>query len=44
MIRLRRMASDLSEGVRGQIIALINEGYLQRQVAAKVEASKGGVQ
>ena len=38
------MAKDLSEGVRGQIIALINEGYSQRQVAAKVGVSKGGVQ
>ena len=38
------MAKDLSEGFRGQIIALINEGYSQRQVAAKVGVSEGGVQ
>ena len=38
------MAKDLSEGVRGQIIALINEGYSQGQVAAKVGVSEGGVQ
>ena len=38
------MAKGLSEGVREQIIALINEGYSQRQVAAKVGVSKGGVQ
>ena len=38
------MAKDLSEGVGGQIIALINEGYSQREVAAKVGVSKGGVQ
>ncbi|XP_028418798.1 uncharacterized protein LOC114544324 [Dendronephthya gigantea] len=38
------MPKDLSEGVRGQIIALTNEGYSQQQVAAKLGASKGGVQ
>ena len=38
------MAKDLSEGVRGQIIALINEGYSQRQVAAEEGASKSSVQ
>ena len=38
------MAKDLSEGVRGQIIALINKVYSQRQVAAKVGVSKGSVQ
>ena len=41
---LRRMAKDLSEGVRGQIIALTNEGYSQREVAAKIGVSKGAVQ
>ena len=38
------MAKAVSKGVRGQIIALINEGYSQRQVATKVGVSKGGVQ
>ena len=38
------MAKDLSEGVRGQIISLINEGYSQQQVAAKMGVSKGGLQ
>ena len=38
------MAKDLSEGVRGQMIAFVKEGYLQRQVAAKVGVSKCGVQ
>ena len=41
---LRRMAKDLSEGVRGQIIALTNEGYSQQEVAAKMGVSKGAVQ
>ena len=36
--------NDLSEGVRGQIIDLTNEGYSQRQVAAKIGVSKGAVQ
>ena len=44
LYELRRMAEDLSEGVRGQIISLINEGYSQRQVAAKITVSKGAVQ
>ena len=44
LCELRRMAKDLSEGVRGQIIALTNEGYSQRQVAAKIGVSKGAVQ
>ena len=44
LYELRRMAKDLSEGVRGQIIALTNEGYSQRQVAAKIGVSKGAVQ
>ena len=43
LYELRRMAKDLSEGVRGQIIALTNEGYSQRQVAAKIGVSKGPV-
>ena len=38
------MAKDLSEGVQGQIIACINEGYSKRQVAAKIGVSKGAVQ
>ena len=38
------MAKDLSEEVRGQIIALTNEGYSQREVAAKMGVSKGAVQ
>ena len=38
------MAKDLSEGVRGQIIVLTNEGYSQREVAAKMGVSKGAVQ
>ena len=41
---LRRMAKDLSEGVRGQIIALTNEGYSQQEVAAKMGVSKGAEQ
>ena len=41
---LRRMAKDLSEGVRRQIIALTNEGYSQREIAAKMGVSKGAVQ
>ena len=44
LYELRRMAKDLSEGVRGQIIALTNEGYSQRQVAARIGVSKGAVQ
>jgi transposase len=35
-----RIAKDLSEGVRRQIIALRNEGYSQRQIAAKMGLSK----
>ena len=38
------MAKDLSEGVRGKIIALTNEGYSQREVAAKMGVSKGAAQ
>ena len=38
------MAKDLSEGVRGQIIALSNEGLSQRKIAEKLGVSKGGVQ
>ena len=38
------MAKDLSEGVRGQIIALSNEGLSQRIIAEKVGMSKGAVQ
>ena len=34
----------MKESEESQIIALINEGYLQRQVAAKVGVSIGGVQ
>ncbi len=41
---LGKMAKDLSEGVRGQVIALTNEGYSQRQVAAKLRVSKCAVQ
>jgi DNA-binding CsgD family transcriptional regulator len=35
-----RIAKDLSEGVRRQIFALRNEGYSQRQIAAKMGLSK----
>ena len=38
------MAKDLSEGVRGQIIALSNEGLSQRKIAEKVGVSNGAVQ
>ena len=38
------MAKDLSEGVRGKIIALTNEGHSQREVAAKMGVSKGAAQ
>ena len=38
------MAKELSEGVRGQIVALSNEGFSQRQIAAKIGVSKGAVQ
>jgi transposase len=38
------MAKDLSKRIRGQIIALRNEGYSQRQIAAKIGVSKGAVQ
>jgi IS30 family transposase len=38
------MAKDLSEGIRGQIIALRNECYSQRQIAARIGVSKGAVQ
>ena len=39
-----RMAKELSEGIRGQIIALSNEGYSQCTIAAKIKVSKGAVQ
>lgn len=38
------MAKDLSEGLRGQIIALNNEGLSQRKIAEKIGVSKGAVQ
>ena len=39
-----RMAKELNEAVRGQIVALSNEGFSQRQIAAKIGVSKGAVQ
>ena len=38
-----RMAKDLSGEIRRQIIALRNEGYSQRQIAAKIGVSKGSL-
>ena len=38
------MAKELSEGIRGQIIALSNKGFSQRKIAAKIKLSKGAVQ
>ena len=38
------MAKEISEGIRGQIIALSNKGFLQRKIAAKIKLSKGAVQ
>ena len=38
------MAKELIEGLRGQIIALSNEGYSQRTIAKKIMVSKGAVQ
>ena len=38
------MAKELSEGIRGQIIALSNEGFLQRTIAEKIKLSKSAVQ
>jgi IS30 family transposase len=38
------MAKDLSEGIRGQIIALRNEGYSQWLIAVKIGVLKGAVQ
>ena len=38
------MCRDLSERIRGQIIALCNEGMSQRKSADKVSVSKGAVQ
>ena len=38
------MTKELSEGIRGQIIALSNKGFLQRKIAAKIKWSKGAVQ
>ena len=35
--------NKLSEGIRGQIIALSNEGYSQRKIAEKIKVSKGAV-
>jgi transposase len=34
----------LREGISGQVIALRNEGYSQRQIAAKIGVVKGAVQ
>ena len=38
------MAKELSEGVRGEIMALITEGLSHRQIAARMRVSKGAVQ
>ena len=38
------MAKDLSEELRGQIIALNNDGLSQRKIAGKKGVSKGAVQ
>ena len=38
------MAKELSEGIRGQIIALNNEGFSQRKIVEKIKFSKGAVQ
>ena len=38
------MAKELSEGVRGEIMALIKEGLSHRQIAARMRVSKGAVQ
>ena len=38
------MAKELSERIRGQIIALSNEGFSQRKIAEKIGVSKGAVQ
>ena len=38
------ISSDLSEGIRGQIIALSNEGMSQCKIADKVSVSKDAVQ
>lgn len=38
------MANELSEGIRGQMIALSNEGLSQRKIAEKIKVSKGPVQ
>ena len=39
-----KMSSDLREGIRGQIIALINEDMSQCKIADKVSVSKDAVQ
>ena len=39
-----KMVKELSEGIRGQIIALSNEGFSQRKIAEKIGVSKGAVQ
>ena len=41
---MQKIAKDLSEGVRGQIIALNYEGLSQRKIAERVGVSKGAVQ
>ena len=38
------MEKELSEGKRGQIMALSNEGMSQRKIAEKLHVSKGAVQ
>jgi transposase len=38
------MVKDVSEAVRRQIFALSNQGFSQRQFAAKIDVSKGAVQ
>ena len=38
------MVKELSEAIRGQIIASSNEGFSQRKIAAKIKVSKGAVQ
>ena len=37
------MANELSEGIRGQIIASSNEGFSQRKMAEKIKLSKRAV-
>ncbi len=38
---LEQRWQELSEGIRGQIIALSNEGLSQRKIAEKIKVSKG---